>query len=92
MTDDGTITNKILFDHIQLGRKEVREFKKDLQLQINTFEQKMDQKFQEVDERLNEAKKHREAIAEDLDATIRMQAVHDTKIAVLTGGPMPENY
>lgn len=85
MTDDGTITNEMLFDHIQAGRRETREFKKDLQKQIVRLEQKMDQGFRE-------AKEQREEIREDLEATIKMQAGHDRELAVLTGRPMPEDY
>lgn len=81
MTDDGTITNKILFDQIQLGRKEAREIKKNLE----RLEKKMDEGFQE-------AKERREEIREDLDATIRMQASHEQELAVLSGRPLPENY
>jgi hypothetical protein len=88
MTDEGKITNKMLFDHIQLGRKETREIKKDLQ----RLEEKVDKGFAYVDRRFEEARLHREAIQEDLDATIKMQAAHEQELAVLTGRPSPENY
>lgn len=81
MTDDGTITNKVLFDHIQLGRKETRELKKDLV----RLEKKVDEGFEH-------ARVHREAIEEDLKATIQMQFRHEKELAVLTGRPMPEDY
>jgi hypothetical protein len=85
MTDDGTITNRMLLEHMQAGdnalKQELKELKKEVQ-----------QGFQKVDLQLQEAKEHREAIQEDLDATIKMQASHEQELAMLSGRPQPENY
>lgn len=85
MTDDGVITNAMLLQHIQAGDNGLKQ-------QIKKLEQKMDRKFEEVDRKFEEARQHREAIQEDLYATIKMQAAHERELAVLTGRPLPEDY
>lgn len=102
MTDDGLITNKILLRHIQanagsldrLSRKVDGLGKRlgnlegkfgSLAGKVGSLEHTMNQGFEE-------AHMDRQSIHEDLDATIRMQTKHDHQIAVLTGGPMPEDY
>ena len=85
MTDDGVITNKILLEHIQGLRGEMVQ-------RFDTLEKRVDRLAQEVKQGFKQARDDREAIREDLDATIRMQALHDKKIAVLAGDPLPEDY
>jgi len=65
MTDDGTITNRMLLEHQQAMRS-------DLTKRIDHMEMKMDRKFVDVDRQFAEARQHREALQEDLEATIRM--------------------
>lgn len=103
MTDDGTITNRILLEHIQAGDNSLREELRNLKTEMkegfqrvdgrmNRLEEKVDRGFADIHYRLEQARVHREAIQEDLDATIRKQAIHDRKLAMVTGGPLPEDF
>lgn len=91
MIDDGVITGKVLLQHMQ-------GMKGDLQTQIERLEKKvdktierMDQGFERMDrgfevmrEGFEDARLHREALQEDLYATMRVQAKHGRKLARLT--------
>ena len=88
MTDDGFITNKILLDHIQGNTAAVDRLSK----RVDGISQRLDCLEITVKEGFEEARQDRQNLHDDLDATIRMQATHEQKIAVLTGGPMPEDY
>lgn len=92
MTDDGIITNRMLLEHIQAGDNSLREELKSFRKEVKEEFKKIERKFVEVDHRFEEAHVHRGAIQEDLEATIRMQAEHESQLAVLTGRPSPENY
>ncbi len=92
MTDDGVITNRMLLEHQQAMKSE-------FSLRIGRLERKVDQgfasvdrRFFEVDRRFEEAGQHRQALQEDLEATIQMQSTHQKKIAVLAGEQLPEEY
>ena len=80
----GEITNGMLLRHIQA-------MKNDLQQQISTLDRKFTAKFDSLEIRFDdlevrmesgfeEARQHREALQEDLNATIRMVAKHETKL------------
>lgn len=60
------ITNKVLLEHIQGMNAELIE-------KIDTLEKKVDRGFEE-------AKQHRQALQEDLDASIAMLGKHQTKL------------
>lgn len=85
MTDDGTITNRMLLEHQQAMKRELTD-------RINTLEQKVDRGFADNDRRFEEARRHREGLQEDLEATMMMQYRHEKELAVLTGRPAPEEY
>ncbi|MDP7246997.1 MAG: hypothetical protein QF741_00020 [Candidatus Peribacteraceae bacterium] len=82
MADD--ITNKVLLEHMQ-GMKaellelildiksELKEVKFELNGKIDTLEKKVDRGFED-------ARKHRQAIQEDLDASIVMLGKHQAKL------------
>lgn len=81
MADKKVITNKVLLQHIQ-------DMKNDLQQQINRLDQKVDRgfvevhvRFAEVARKFEEARQHRQALQEDLDATIRLVSKHEVKLA-----------
>lgn len=67
------ITNGILLEHIQGMRNDLQSQINALALQITRLERKVDQGFAE-------AREHREALQEDLDATIRLQYKHGRKL------------
>ena len=71
------ITLRTVVDHIQA-------VKNDLQLQIHSLEKRMDRGFTEVHEELEEAKRHRIALQEDLFETMRVQSTHTKKLARLS--------
>ena len=85
MADD--ITNIVLLEHMQV-------MKSDLQQQIAALDQKIDQKIARVEKNtanlteemrkgFEEARQHRQALQEDLEATMRMLGKHDAKLARL---------
>ena len=85
MADD--ITNIVLLEHMQV-------MKSDLQQQIAALDQKIDQKIARVEKNtanlteemrkgFEEARQHRQALQEDLEATMRMLAKHNVKLAQL---------
>lgn len=75
---DSIIDNRLLLEHIQGLRGEMT--------------QRFDRLEKRVERGFKEAQQDREGIREDLEATIRMQAKHDHQIAVLAGGPLPEEF
>ncbi len=85
MTDDGVITNRMLLEHMQARFDLVdRRFGK-IDQRLESLERKTTDGFAE-------ARRHREMLQEDLDATIRKQAIHDRKLAMVTGEPLPEDF
>ncbi|MCF7844686.1 MAG: hypothetical protein K9M03_02550 [Kiritimatiellales bacterium] len=67
------ITNKVLLEHIQ-------GMKYELQQQIEGLEKKIEKVEQQMKGGFDEAKQHRQALQEDLEATIAMQAKHQQKL------------
>ncbi len=74
------ITLGIILEHIQA-------LKNDLQQQISRLDQKVDKgfdevnrRFVEVDRKFEEARLHRQALQEDLEATIRLQSKQQKQI------------
>lgn len=78
MADD--ITNVVLLQHIQA-------MKSSLELQIAAVDQKVDRNTSaltsEMRKGFEEARQHRQALQEDLEATMRMLSKHETKLARL---------
>lgn len=81
MADD--ITNKVLLEHILAMKTGIDEkidsliYKiEDLQNQINGLTVKMNQGFED-------ARQHRQALQEDLEATMLMLSKHEKKLARL---------
>ncbi len=78
MTND--ISNTVLLEHMQGMKlelqKEIKSAKTELQQQIAQLDGKTDRGFED-------ARKHRESLQEDLDASIRMLGKHDRKLARL---------
>lgn len=81
MADD--ITNGMLLQHMQ-GMKYDLEVKiDDVGRGLRGLAQKVDRLSQRVEEGFEEARQHRQALQEDLEATILMQAKHQAKLARL---------
>ncbi|MFH1670776.1 MAG: hypothetical protein ABIA92_04285 [Patescibacteria group bacterium] len=75
------ITNNVLLEHMQ-------GMKYELQQQIEGLEKKIEKVdttlTQQMREGFEEAKQHRQALQEDLEATIAMQAKHQQKLAKIS--------
>ena len=79
--DDGIITTRTLLEHIQ-------GMKSDLQTQITDVAQSLKDLKKDVTNLtestkrgFEEAREHRQALQEDLNATIRMVGKHEVKLA-----------
>lgn len=74
------ISNGMLLEHMQA-------MKTDLQRQIAGLDKKIDTKITVLEKYVRkgfeEARQHRQALQEDLDASIRMLGKHDAKLAHL---------
>ncbi len=99
MFDDSAITGKILLQHMQAGFNRMdRQFKKiderfkQVDERFERLERRVDEGFADANRKFEEARLHREALQEDLDATIRKQAVHDRELAMISGRPLPEDF
>jgi hypothetical protein len=88
MTDDGVITTKILLEHIQVNTAAVGK----LSSKVDSLSERVDGLEKTMKKGFEEAKQHRDNLQEDLEATISMQFEHKKQLAVLTGGPMPEEH
>jgi len=75
------ITNKMLLEHMQAMKNELIQKFYGLENRFSGLENKVSHLEQKMDQGFEEARQHREAMQEDLDATIRMQAKHDKKLA-----------
>lgn len=102
MTDDGAITNRILLEHIQSSKLEVLQKLNDstneltgridkLENRVGRLENRVGSLEVRVERNFEEARLHRQALREDLDATIRTQFKHGKQLAVLTGGSVTDN-
>lgn len=98
MTNDGTITNRMLLEHIQGSKYELSQKIDVLSERVERLEVKVDRGFVQIDRRfadvyhkLDEARLHRETLQEDLEATIKMQSAHQKKIATLSGKGVGED-
>lgn len=81
MTDDGVITNRMLLDHMQAMKHELIER---FNGRFNGLEVRVDRLEQKVERGFEEARQHRQALQEDLDATIRLQGKHSEQLAQLS--------
>ncbi len=90
MTDDGTITNKMLLEHMQANFNRIDRRFENIDRRFETLESRVEKGFRLIHQELDDARTHREAIQIDLDATIRMQFTHQKQLAVLTGSALPE--
>lgn len=92
MTDDGTITNRMLLEHQQAMKRELTDRITALEERVDRGFTDVNHRFMDVDRRFDEARRHREGLQEDLEATMMMQYRHEKELAVLTGRPEPEEY
>lgn len=74
---DEIITNGVLLEHIQA-------MKNDLIQRIDLVDTTVERLTQRVEQGFEEARLHRQALQEDLDATIRMVGKHDKKLACIS--------
>lgn len=70
------ITNGILLQHMQGMKAELKQDIQNVSTRIDQLEQKVDKGFKD-------ARQHREALQEDLNATILMVGKHQRKLARL---------
>lgn len=86
MADD--ITNQVLLDHMQSMKfelqQEMRGMKFELQHEIRDVQKNLKNLEERVERGFEEARLHREALQEDLEATMRMQAKHQRKLEKLS--------
>lgn len=85
MADD--ITNIVLLQHIQAMKSslevQIAAVKGSLEVQIAAVDQKVDRNADEIRKGFEEARQHRQALQEDLEATMLMLSKHETKLARL---------
>ncbi|MBI3336367.1 hypothetical protein HYZ98_02255 [Candidatus Peregrinibacteria bacterium] len=74
------ITNKVLLEHMQGMKYELKQEMKDMKQEIRGVKNDVVRLEQKVDRGFEEAKEHRQALQEDLEATIAMQAKHQRKL------------
>ncbi|MFA6038966.1 MAG: hypothetical protein WCV62_03510 [Candidatus Peribacteraceae bacterium] len=84
------ITNAMLLEHMQAMRSGLEQKMGSLEQKMGSMEQKIEnvkmdlQDFKmEVREGFEDARLHRRALQEDLEATIKLQAKHDSAISRL---------
>lgn len=82
MTDDGAITNQMLLEHMQAS---ILSSKVEVLQRIDKLEGRVDRLQERVEKGFEEARQHRQALQEDLDATIRTQFKHQKQLALLSG-------
>ncbi len=82
----------MLLEHQQAMKGELLQYIHDLRSDTNglsrrmdRLELKVDRGFAEAAHRFEEARQHRQALQEDLEATMRTQFTHKKQLAVLTG-------
>ncbi len=75
MTDE--ITNKVLLSHMQGMKSELIERIAKLEVKVDNLEKKVDDGFED-------ARRHREALQKDLDASIIMLGKHKAKLAKIS--------
>lgn len=82
------ITNGILLQHMQGMKSELKQDIKGLGERMDSLEgkvirleKKVDMGFEDARRQFEDARKHREALQEDLNATIQMVGKHQRKLA-----------
>ena len=86
------ITNTMLLEHMQAMKYDLQEQIKGLGRHVGGIDQKLERLAQRVTrlaedmrQGFEEAREHRQALQEDLDATMRLQFKHSKKLARLGG-------
>ncbi len=89
MADD--ITNIVLLQHIQAMKSNLESQIASVDQKVSSVDQKVASVNQKVDKNtmemrtgFEEAHQHREALQEDLEATMRMLSKHESKLARLS--------
>jgi hypothetical protein len=77
------ITNLVLLEHMQAMKADLLQQVKQIRIDLTTLDYKVDTLSERVERGFEEARKHRQELQEDLDATIRMFMKHDKKLARL---------
>ena len=78
------ITNKVLLEHMQGMKHELQQQITGLGMRMERVEVNLKQLSQQVEDGFEEARQHRQALQEDLEATIAMQAKHQQKLAKIS--------
>jgi hypothetical protein len=81
MTEE--ITNLVLLEHIQAMKFDLQQQITGLDKKIDRVEIRLTSLEIRVEKGFEEARKHRQELQEDLDATINMLLKHDKKLARL---------
>ena len=82
MADD--ITNKMLLEHMQAMKYELQQQINTLQLDMTGLKKEVKCLRWDMKRGFEEARLHREALQEDLKATMRIQRKHGRKLAQLS--------
>ncbi|MBU1910835.1 hypothetical protein KKG16_00305 [Patescibacteria group bacterium] len=78
------ITNKVLLEHMQSMKHELQQQITGFGMRMERVEVNLKQLSQHVEDGFEEARQHRQALQEDLEATISMQAKHQQKLAKIS--------
>ncbi len=77
------ISTGMLLEHMQGMKNDLQQQIAGLDNKVEKGFSKVDRKFEEIDRKFEEAKQHRQALQEDLDASIRMLGKHEAKLSRL---------
>ena len=77
------ITNRVLLEHMQGMKNDLQQQISSLDVKVTGLEQKLTQLAHKVDEGFEDARRHRQALQEDLEETMKVQGRDATKLARL---------
>ena len=78
------ITNIVLLEHMQGMKNDLQQQIADLDAKIGGLDGKVSRLDKKMTEGFEDARLHRQALQEDLEATMRMLSKHDAKLARLS--------
>jgi hypothetical protein len=91
MTDDGTITNRMLLEHMQGQKNELMQRIEESNQELKReFGQRFDRLEREIRNGFEEAHQHRQALQEDLEVTMKEQFAQKRQIAAMAGSSVED--
>ena len=82
MADD--ITNKMLLEHMQAMKNDLQQQIGEIKIQLADLKENVTDLTIEMRQGFEDARQHRQALQEDLEATMRLQGKHSATLARLT--------